>query len=41
MSVLAMDGDNTEGYVRRSIATRETSVLDDRIDPFCHSLQTL
>jgi len=38
VSVQAMDGDNAEGNVRTSSAARETSSLNDRIDPFCHDL---
>jgi hypothetical protein len=41
VSVQAMDGDDAEGNVRISRAARETSSLDDGIDPFCHNLQTL
>jgi hypothetical protein len=41
VSVQAMDGDDAKGTVRTSSAARETSLLDDGIDPFCHNLQTL
>ena len=41
VSVQAMDGDDAEENARTNSAARETSSLDDGIDPFCHNLQTL
>lgn len=41
VSVQAMDGDNAAGDVRTGIAARENGSLDDGVDPFRHSLETL
>jgi hypothetical protein len=40
MPVQAMDGDNT-GNVSVRNARRETGLLDDGADSFCHNLETL
>ena len=41
VSVQAMDGYDAKRNVETSSAARETGSVDDRIDAFCHNLQTL